>query len=191
MNYEYIYCDECDGEIIYCDEETFTCIRCKKKFSPQQINFDRMITSDVTGRKFPVLDTEECEIAQYQENCNDCGFCDEKKVHILGSEWIIKEQFEFQNELLSDCDGYCDWTTKEIVVSKVNESTLGNPEAYSRKILRHEIVHAFLYESGLSECSSKVEPWALNEEMVDWIARQGQRIYKAWEDADALDDDEV
>ena len=114
----------------------------------------------------------------------------ERKVNILGSEWIVKEHFEFQDELLSDCDGYCDWATKEIVVSKVNESTLGNPEAYSRKILRHEIVHAFLYESGLSECSSKVEPWALNEEMVDWIARQGQRIYKAWEEADALDKEE-
>lgn len=115
----------------------------------------------------------------------------EKKVNILGSEWTIKERFEFQDELLSECDAYCDWTTREMIISKVDASTLGNPEAYSHKVLRHEIVHAFLYESGLSECTSKVESWATNEEMVDWIARQGEKIYKAWEDAGVLDGTEV
>lgn len=110
-----------------------------------------------------------------------------RTINILGAEWTVKEQSEDENELLKDCDGYCDWTTKEIIVERENYGTLKDMQKYINKVLRHEIVHAFLYESGLSECSSKVEPWALNEEMVDWIARQGQKIYKAWQEAGALD----
>lgn len=111
----------------------------------------------------------------------------EKRINILGSEWTIKEQSESENEKLKDCDGYADWTIKEIVVEREMCGTLDDIEKYFRKVLRHEIVHAFLAESGLYECSGKVESWALNETMVDWIARQGQKIYKAWQEAGALD----
>ena len=52
---------------------------------------------------------------------------------------------------------------------------------------RHEIVHAFLLESGLAECSGDTDCWAQNEAMVDWFARQGQKIYAAWLEAGALD----
>ena len=120
--------------------------------------------------------------------------CDEKeaktslrKIHILGSEWTIKEQSVDDNELLKKCDGYVDWTLKEIVVERERYGTLGNMDAYFRKVLRHEIVHAFLYESGLEECSGKADSWATCEAMVDWVARQGQKIYAAWQEADALD----
>jgi hypothetical protein len=110
-----------------------------------------------------------------------------KTVHILGSVWSIKEQSVSENELLENCDGYCDWTVKEIVVEREQNGTLGNMETYIRKVLRHEIVHAFLFESGLYEASSSVDAWAKNEEMVDWIARQGQKIYDAWKEAGVLD----
>ena len=30
----------------------------------------------------------------------------DKMVNILGTEWIVKEQRENENELLKDCDGY-------------------------------------------------------------------------------------
>lgn len=102
-----------------------------------------------------------------------------RAVHVLGAEYIIKEQSESDNELLKGCDGYCDWTTKEIVVEREINGTLGDMEAYIRKVLRHEIVHAFLFESGLHECSGGVDAWAGCEAMVDWIARQGQKIYAA------------
>ena len=48
--------------------------------------------------------------------------------------------------------------------------------------MRHEIIHAFLCESGLAENSD----WATNEELVDWIAIQAPKLIKAWKDADAL-----
>lgn len=111
----------------------------------------------------------------------------ERKVHVLGIEYTIKEQSESENEHLKGCDGYCDWTTKEIVVEREMTGTLGNMEAYIRKVLRHEIVHAFLFESGLAECSGGGDAWARNETVVDWIAYQGEKIYAAWREAGAID----
>ena len=52
--------------------------------------------------------------------------------------------------------------------------------------LRHEIVHAFLGESGLSANSNETDAWARNEEMVDWIAIQGPKIWKAWKEVGAV-----
>ena len=111
----------------------------------------------------------------------------ERKVHILGVEYTIKEQSESENEMLKGCDGYCDWTTKEIVVEQEMTGTLGNMDKYIHKVLRHEIIHAFLFESGLAECSGEVDAWARNEAMVDWLARQGEKIYAAWREAGAID----
>ena len=104
----------------------------------------------------------------------------DRKINILGSEWTIKEQSETENELLKNCDGYCDWTTKEIVIEREINGTLSDMQQYIKKVTRHEIIHAFLCESGLSECSGEAEAWATNEEMVDWFARQGSKIYAAW-----------
>lgn len=110
-------------------------------------------------------------------------------VHILGSAYTIKEQSVDDNHLLENCDGYCDWTTKEIVIEREFTGTLGDMEAYIRKVIRHEIVHAFLFESGLSESAAASSgAWPLNEEMIDWFARQGPKIYEAWKEAGALDE---
>ena len=111
-----------------------------------------------------------------------------RKVNILGTEYLIKEQSEKENRLLEGYDGYCDWTTKEIVVEREIEGTLTDMDVYVRKVLRHEIVHAFLVESGLAECSGNTKAWAMNETMVDWFARMGPKIYAAWKEAGALDE---
>lgn len=108
------------------------------------------------------------------------------KINILGSEWTIIERPEAKDKRLDGCDGYCDWTTREIVVEREMQGNLGDMEAYIRKVKRHEIVHAFLEESGLAECSGTSDAWAMNETMVDWIARMGEKIYKAWSDAGAI-----
>ena len=108
------------------------------------------------------------------------------KINILGSEWTIIERPEAEDKRLDGCDGYCDWTTREIVVEREMQGNLGDMEAYIRKVKRHEIVHAFLVESGLAECSGTSDAWAMNETMVDWIARMGEKIYKAWSDAGAI-----
>ena len=83
------------------------------------------------------------------------------------------------------CDGFCDETAKEIVVENYKRNLPGSKgklELQEQKNLRHEILHAFLFESGLAENSD----WAQNEEMVDWFAIQGPKIVKSWEEAGAL-----
>ena len=57
----------------------------------------------------------------------------------------------------------------------------------ARKLnLRHEIVHGFLSESGLAYNANDSNCWAKNEEMVDWFAMQGPKIYQAWKEAGAV-----
>lgn len=107
-------------------------------------------------------------------------------VNILGAPYTISEQSEAENEKLKNCDGYCDWTTHEIVIEREINGNLTDMETYIKKVKRHEIVHAFLLESGLHECSGEVDAWASNEAMVDWFARQGPKIYAAWQEAGAL-----
>lgn len=57
---------------------------------------------------------------------------------------------------------------------------------YMRKCMRHELVHAFLYESGLSINSLSPSGWVSNEEMTDWMAIQGPKLYDAWKQAKCL-----
>ena len=111
---------------------------------------------------------------------------DASSVHILGTEYTILKRSEKDDKRLNNCDGYCDWTTKQIVVEQEMYGNLGDMDCYMKKVLRHEIVHAFAIESGLHESSLETDSWAANEEMIDWFARQGPKIYKAWKEADAL-----
>ena len=57
-----------------------------------------------------------------------------------------------------------------------------NLQVQINKVKRHEIIHAFLFESGLAENSY----WAQNEEMVDFFAIQAPKLFKAFKAADAL-----
>lgn len=107
-------------------------------------------------------------------------------VNILGAIYTVYERSESEDARLRNCDGYLDWTTKEIVLEREIAGNLGDMEYYIKKVLRHEIVHAFAIESGLHECSGETEAWAMNETMVDWFARQGPKIYKAWAEVGAV-----
>lgn len=112
------------------------------------------------------------------------------KVSILGTEWSIEYRKAKDDRALENLGGYCDNTIKMIVVSKQRKKP--KPEEcfdlreYERGCLRHEIVHAFMYESGLAHDSFGSEHWAMCEEMVDWIARQHKKIHKAFKEAGAL-----
>lgn len=109
------------------------------------------------------------------------------KINVLGAEYSVTVTNETKEPRLSDCDGFCDETTHEIFADDYQESCESldakrNLKLQTKKVLRHEIVHAFLFESGLAENS----PWAQNEELVDWIAIQGLKLYQAWQEAGAI-----
>lgn len=92
-------------------------------------------------------------------------------VNVLGTEYKIILIAEKEDPRLKDLNGCCDPSTKEILVEKnipEDDHSLRNLEDFRRKVIRHELVHAFLYESGLHEQCC----WATNEEIIDWIAIQ-------------------
>lgn len=110
-------------------------------------------------------------------------------VNILGTIYTVERLSVERESRLNDADGFTDWTTKRIVAreeSDLYEGTLENMSEYVKKVIRHEIVHAFFLESGLHECSGGSDAWASNEAMVDWFARQGPKIYKVWQEAEAI-----
>lgn len=107
------------------------------------------------------------------------------KIDVLGTAYTIIEASQDEDKLLEKYDGYCDKSTKRIVVVKTPDSNeLGDPEWYKKKCIRHEIIHAFLIESGLQENWTHED--GHDETYVDWIAAQFPKLQKAFEEAGAL-----
>lgn len=116
---------------------------------------------------------------------------EEFKIDILGSKWTIKygTKDEFPN--LVDSDGYTDSSVKEIIIDNMSiiaqdVTSKKNIGAYQAQVIRHEIIHAFLAESGLEGNGFMVEHWELNEEMIDWFAIQSPKIYKVFAELNIL-----
>lgn len=106
------------------------------------------------------------------------------KIDILGIEYTLIETTESTDTALIGKDGYCDTSAKMCVVDEMNnlsQDAKKNLPEYKKSVKRHELIHAFLYESGLDVCS-----WGNNEEMVDWLAIQFPKMLKAFKVADAL-----
>ena len=117
----------------------------------------------------------------------------ETHVDVLGADYsiIISDPKTYPH--LSECNGYTDTYTKLIVVTDCSDfrdrpNSTGNVEAYQRKIIRHELIHAFLFESGLDYCSTQPNSWATEEEIVDWFALQSPKIIKAFTDACCMEE---
>ena len=110
-------------------------------------------------------------------------------VSVLGTEYkIYTDVPESEDETLQQYGGYCDKTSHLIAVAGKNEeANLHDWDAYVKQVMRHEIVHAFLFESGLGGDSVwYVEGQEHPEQTVDWIARQFPKILEAFRAADAL-----
>lgn len=113
-------------------------------------------------------------------------------VDILGTPWQIDVRGFEEDPYFKKfhADGYCSNPEKLIVVcdfstdpEKDKETSYYQVEGM-KVVLRHEIVHAYLYESGLAESSNRYDgAWACHEEMVDWIAHQARKIAKTFEEA--------
>ena len=101
------------------------------------------------------------------------------KVDILGTIYKIKRK-TLDN---ADVDGWCDYTSKTIVIRKDNYNNIGDFDELVKKQLRHEIIHAFLAESGLQSNFEHCKQFGHDETMVDWIAIQFPKIYKVYKDA--------
>lgn len=110
-------------------------------------------------------------------------------VSVLGTDYSVYMDVTSEDDaILRDCDGYCDHTSHKIVVcAQENDSDIDDYEAYRKKVMRHELIHAFLFESGLDgdsvwQVSGQVHP----EQTVEWIAVQFPKILAAFEKAGAI-----
>lgn len=113
-------------------------------------------------------------------------------VDVLGTRYTIEVHKKSEDKYLSDnhIDGYCSEYAKKIVISALDDYeayTEDEKEKLTKAILRHELVHAHLNESGISD--SGLQPpisWAKNEEMVDWIALQFPKMLEAFKWCECL-----
>lgn len=95
-------------------------------------------------------------------------------VDILGASYKVVFETEQENPKLKGLDGYCDWTALTISINKILLTDgylddLANKEFEIKKVIRHELIHAFLMESGMTKYSE-------DEVLVEWIAAQFDKI---------------
>lgn len=103
-------------------------------------------------------------------------------INILGTEYRVKYQEQEDNPKFDEVDGYIDNATKEIyiMIQKSDKNSVSNTSYHQDCVLKHEIIHAFLYESGLDTQTNGCDSWATNEEMVDWFAIQFDKIQQVF-----------
>lgn len=89
-----------------------------------------------------------------------------QQIKILGTDYELRFTNRREDQVLKEADGECRWYDKVIVV----DEELENEESL-KHVIRHEIVHAFLRESGLKS-------YASDELIVDWIAWHIDKIKK-------------
>lgn len=104
-------------------------------------------------------------------------------VDVLGTEYEIIQSDKLKDSNLEQNDGYIDFTTKKIVIDtfKPSPGCVEDLKKYKKQVLRHELVHAFLFESGLDGSS-----WGNNEEIVDWIAIQSIKLFDVFNKMDLI-----
>jgi len=109
-------------------------------------------------------------------------------VNVLGEKYTIIMSTEEKHPELKGFDGFCSsnekkiWVDKE-VYKKCEETGIDVEKARElriKHIKRHELIHAFVNESGLANSD-------LNDEwIVDWLARQTPKMLKTFQEADCI-----
>ena len=95
-------------------------------------------------------------------------------IDILGTPYNIKFQTDEENNKLkaANADGYAELYSKELIIRTGYEDS---PTAYKdivkyrEKVLRHEVIHAFFHECGLSDYTD-------DEKLVDFLALQFPKL---------------
>lgn len=107
---------------------------------------------------------------------------EKRTVNILGTEYTIEPR-ELRDE---DIDGFTDNTSKLIVIRSDNKNNVGDFEYLQKKQLGHEIIHAFMSESGLQCNWQHIEQFGHDETTVDWFAIQSPKIFKVFKELEIM-----
>lgn len=113
---------------------------------------------------------------------------------ILGTEYRIEIHKWSEDKELSQNSwaGYCCSDFPLIVIADLDDeehfwfSSEEEKDVYFKSCLRHEIIHAFLNESGLKDNFEHVPRMGHEETMVDWIANQFPKIAAVYEELGIL-----
>lgn len=102
------------------------------------------------------------------------------EVNIMGTEYDIS----IKNDMLED-DGRTDFYDKTIFVRSEEQMLDEHDIKYkkssrSRHVQRHELIHAMLYECGLTE-------YAYDETIVEWIAHMFPKMKNLFEEVGCVD----
>lgn len=110
-------------------------------------------------------------------------------INVMGTDIRVEFRKAADDKKLSNADGYYDHSVGLIVVliPEPDDNSVEDLERYQKRVLRHELTHAFLYESGLYVSSGSADAWASNEEMVDWFAIQAPKIFRVFHKEGLLD----
>lgn len=110
-----------------------------------------------------------------------------KRIKILGETYKVYLNVPYTKDpSLEGRFGYTSFPNRKIVVAKVNtvpgweevdQEAADNTFAHT---VRHEVIHAYLLESGLNASSNPADCWAMNEEMVDWFALQIPKMIRTF-----------
>ena len=107
------------------------------------------------------------------------------KVDILGEQYKLME-IEDKRFDEFDADGFCEWWAKELHIKKgIDEHEPGsmlNLKDYRANTIKHEIVHAFMFESGMQN-------YERDEMLVEWVARNLEKMMNAYNQAMQVDND--
>ena len=108
------------------------------------------------------------------------------RVSILGTEYEIKITSTREDDFFEEnpeVDGYCDSSSKTIGVKSAESMVeyqkskgyfpVDNPHKDVADTIRHEVIHAFMSESGL--CSQSTI-WAHDEQLIDWLVQMIPKI---------------
>ena len=125
-----------------------------------------------------------------------------RTIDILGTPYKVELRKHEDDASFAedDINAYCYCDAKLIVVgdlqtfpaainTKCNKDEINNACLVGEcAALRHEIIHAYLNESGLRwDAHTSNKPWAKNEEMIDWFATQSPKIFKTYTELGILE----
>lgn len=106
-----------------------------------------------------------------------------EKINILGCDYrIVRDDGSLLKE---NADGVCQTYDKIIRIAPLDD-LLSDVDAVemktvrSKEVMRHEVIHAFFAECGLSGYNG-------DEQLVDWIARQFPKMAKVFEQLACLE----
>ena len=108
------------------------------------------------------------------------------KVDILGTTYKIKRK-KLKDE---DVDGWCDNTSKTIIIRKDNYNNAGNFEYLMKKNIKHQFfTNKIIFNSkNLKKIDFEhLKQFGHEETMIDWIAIQFPKIYEVYKEVGAID----